>query len=132
MTIMQTAVEKEDWELMQKGLPPRKKKVVQIPNPEMPEVENLLKFEDIPLDKFEKLISARRRKIDNKEGVKFIGFDVVMEVRDKRKPGRPPKDEEKAIEELEKRIISGWMLEGEWYKVFRHIRDKIDFKVISL
>ena len=127
MPLMTEAMDKEDWERMDKGLPPLPKKKIIRPEPKMPNVENRIMFADIPLDKFEKLISARRRSIKNDEGMRFIGMDIVIEL--KKGPGRPPKTE--VEEKSESRVISGWMIEGDWTKLYFKIRDKVDFKVIQ-
>jgi hypothetical protein len=123
--MMTEAIDKADWELLDKGLPIRKKPKVIIPPPKMPKVENQIVFADIPLDRFEKLISARRRTILNEDGIRFIGMDIKIEV--KKRAGRPLKSENP---ESQSKTIEGWMAEGDWHILYRHIREKIDFKVI--
>jgi len=127
---MKEAMDLQDWERMDKGLPPLPKKRVIIPEPKFPVIENLLKFKDIPLDRFDKLISARRRTIKNEDGVTFIGMDVIIELKGKRKAGRPLTNKEEEVFESE--TIRGWMQEGEWYELYRHAREKIDMNKISL
>jgi len=124
--MMTEAIDREDWELMDKGLPPRKKPQRNIVPPTFPKIENQVKFEDIPLDRFERLISARRRAITNEDGVKFVGMDVVIELKIEKKLGRPPEKKESQPKD-----IKGWMMEGDWQKFYLHTRKKLDFKVIS-
>lgn len=125
MPLMQEAMDKEDWERMDKGLPPLPKKKVVKPEPKFPKIENQIAFVDIPLDRFEKLISARRKVIKNDEGVQFVGMDLVIEL--KKGAGRPAKSDNP---ELSSRTITGWMIEADWYKLYRHIREKIDIRVV--
>ncbi len=126
------AMDLQDWERQDKGLPPLpKKKIVRKPI-EMPEVENLLKFKDVPLDRFEKLVSARRNTIKNAEGARFIGYDVIITLKGNKKPGRPlTLKEGEEPQKLESKTISGWMQEGEWLELYRHIRDRIDLSRIG-
>jgi len=120
--MQQEAIDREDWERQDKGLAPLPKKKIVILSQKEPDVENQVKFDDIPLDRFVKLISARRRSIVNEQGARFIGYDVIVELKGKRKAGRPKED----AEEPQSEILSGWMIEGNWLKLYRHIRDKID------
>lgn len=121
------AIDREDWERQDKGLPPLPKKKTVIQAQKEPDVDDQIKFDDIPLDRFEKLISARRRSIANEQGARFVGYDVKIELKGKRKAGRPKED----AEEPRSEILSGWMIEGNWLKLYRHIRDKIDLSRIA-
>lgn len=135
MPLMTEAIDREDWELMDKGLSPKKKPQIVKPEQKLPQIDNQLKFEDIPLEEFESLISARRKNIKNENGAIFVGYDVKIALKTVKKLGRPSfkdKIEKEEKKEPEKRILSGWMLEGDWYIFYRHLRDKIDFKRISL
>jgi hypothetical protein len=132
MAIPNEAMEVEDYERWEKGLPPKRKASPVIPEPEFPEIKNLLSFDDIPIDRFRRLVSAKRHLITNEDGVTFIGFDVTVELKEaKKKPGRPPVDDKKD-EKDEERLVSGWMIESEWQKLFRHARENIDVLRISL
>jgi len=123
---MAEAIDKEDWERMDKGLTPVKKPKVVIPEPKFPKIDNHLKFEDVPIDRFEKLLSARRSVVKNEEGARFIGYDVLIEFKGKRKPGRPPETKE----EIPPEIISGWMIEGDFLHLYRLIRDRVNIAKI--
>jgi hypothetical protein len=124
---MQTeAIPREDWERKDAGLPPKKKVVVVKEPPELPKVANQITFDDIPVERFGKLISASRRAIKNDQGIIFIGYDVMIEIKAKKRgPGRPSKEEVEDKDDKE-RIISGWMLEHDWFKFYRHARENID------
>jgi len=118
MPIMQEAVKKEEWERMDKGLPPLKKEKEVRPDPEFPKIDNHVKLETINLEKFVSLEKAERRQVRNAEGVVFNGFDV--QIRMKSNYDSPKKD-----------VIEGWMIEGEFQQFFRLVRDRINLNVIK-
>lgn len=129
---MQEAVTKENFERMEKGLPPLKVKVEKRPEPTKPDVENEIKFKDIPVDEFVELEYARRNTVKNKEGIRFIGYDVsmILESPMKRKPGRPKESEKEEVLTESKNLI-GWMNEGEFLTLVRHAKKKINPQVIN-
>ncbi len=133
MPIMQEAIPLEDFNRMQKGLPPLKKKVIKKPEPEKPDIKNEIKFEDIPVDSFVELEYAKRNTLMNKDGVCFIGFDVSIRLGAqavlKRKPGRPPKIKEPVSDEPG--VLRGWMDEGNFFTLMRHFRQKINPNVVQ-
>lgn len=131
MPLMQEAVSKENWDRMEKGLRPLKPERVVIPEPEKPVVENEIKFDDIPNNYEVELEHAQRKSIRNAHGILFIGFDITLNlvpIEKKRGPGRPPKEPDETI--LEAKTLTGWMLEGEFLKLVRTYRKKIDQQVI--
>ena len=94
------AMDGEDFERWQKDLPPRKKEVPVIPDPEFPKVDNLLLLSKIKMDGIETILEGRRKGIRNKEGVMFVGFNVTM----KMKAGE---------------TVSGWMPADDFHKFRR-------------
>jgi hypothetical protein len=114
---MNEAMSKEDFERADKGLPPIKKPKIERPDPEFPLVKDLIKFDDIPIAEFDKIVTSNRRAIRNEEGVIFIGFDVTILLKPKQeedtehKVGRPPKPQP--------RVLKGWMIEGDFEKLRR-------------
>jgi hypothetical protein len=93
----------EDFERMEKGLPPRPKKQVVIPEPEPPVVDNQIYFKNFPANKEIIKIEGRRRSVKNKDGMTFIGYDLVVIFRDESS-------------------ISGWAPEEDFQKIRRAAR----------
>ena len=75
---MREAVDMEDYKLWQQGRPPRKKVVPVIPQPEQPKVKNLVQRDKIKLDEVIGAAKGRRKVIMNKDGCKFMGFEVSL------------------------------------------------------
>jgi len=115
MPIMNEAMPLSDWERTEKGERIPKAKVVPKPEPKLPKIENLLRYDDIPLTEFEKIVNFNMRRIRNEEGFNFIGYDVTILLKGKRGPGRPKEDEP----EPTPRILKGWLLEGDFEKLRR-------------
>ncbi len=105
--IPKDAIPLEDWERIEQGLSPLPKKREIRPEPEFPKVENRIDFESIPLDKVMRINAVRKNVIKNKEGVRFIGYDIEIELKDL-KP------------------LQGWLLEGELVRLVPLIREKTD------
>jgi hypothetical protein len=122
---MQEAMTKENWERTEKGLPPIRPEKVEKPEPKKPDIKNEIKFDDIPMAEFSELEYARRQTIKNAEGVRFIGFEVSIIL--KRKPGRPKESEK----EEGPGTLTGWMNEGDFLKLNRVMRKKINQQVIN-
>ncbi|MBM4388840.1 MAG: hypothetical protein FJ088_13955 [Deltaproteobacteria bacterium] len=104
--LMQEAIDKVDFERMEKGLPPRpiiKPKLV-VPDP--PIIENQVRLKEISLKQVTDL-AAKSKTIRNPEGFRFIGFDVMIGIKDK-----DP--------------ISGWMSEADFYQLRREVGGRID------
>jgi hypothetical protein len=120
--MLQEAMAKEDWERTEKGLPPIKREKIVRPEPKQPVLMDLIKYEDIPIDEFKELEYARRKMVKNEEGTRFIGFEVSILL--KRKPGRPKEDEGPGT-------MTGWMNEGDFLKLNRVMRKKINQAVIN-
>src|SRR3989304_1769024 len=137
MALMNEAIDRETWEKIQKGIPVKPKPKIERPEPEFPVVPDLLKFEDIPMADFDDLESAGRRVIQNNEGVHFNGFDVRIiltpDAQAKRKPGRPKVHKEDEITETvkESKVLTGWMIEGDFQKFHRIVRERINQNVIK-
>jgi len=128
MAIMQEAMTKANFERAEKGLPPFKPKKVVRPEPEKPEVENEIKFSDIKPNDFIELTEAKRNTVKNAEGVRFIGFDVVMKLKQKGPFGRPKKTENG--EPAGPKIVTGWMAEGNFLELMRTFRETIRPQVV--
>jgi hypothetical protein len=129
MALMKEAMSKEDWERAEMGLPPIKVIKPARPEPEKPQVENQIKFEDIDAKLFAELESAKRKTVKNPEGVRFIGFDVSMLMYQKGQFGRPKEIEKGVFAPPE--TVSGWMIEGDFLSLLRTHRKKINSQVIS-
>jgi len=127
MALMKEAISKDDFERAEKGLPPLKTKKEPRPEPEKPEVQDEITFEDI--SGFIELLRAERKVIKNAEGVSFIGFSVEIMLEGKKKPGRP-KESEKEIP-IEPTVLEGWMCEGDFLKLVRTYRKEINSQVIK-
>jgi len=128
---MQTeAMSKKDWDRAEKGLPPLKVEKIKRSEPERPKIENEIKLDDIPINDFVELEYARRKTIQNTEGVRFIGYEVSMVLGFKRKQGRPKESEKEQISG-EPKILSGWMGEGDFLSLVRTCRKKINQQVIN-
>jgi len=115
MPLMNEAMPKEEWERMQRGEKTNRPKPIPRTEPTFPKVKDLIKFEDIPLTEFDKVMNAKMRRIRNEEGVNFIGYDVTILLKGKRGAGRPKEDES----EPSPRTLTGWMIEGDYEKLRR-------------
>jgi hypothetical protein len=124
----QEAMSKENWERIDKGLPPIKKVKIVRPEPEKPKIENEIKFDDIAKT-FVSLESAKRSTVKNSEGVRFIGFDVSILAHPKGAFGRPKELEKGVLAPPE--IVTGWMIEGEFLTLMRNHRKEINSQVIN-
>lgn len=127
MALMQEAMTQANWERADKGLPPFKVKKTPRPEPEKPTVEDEITFKDIT--GFIELKRAERKVVKNAEGVRFIGFNVEIELEGKNKVGRP-KESEKEIPP-EPRLLEGWMAEGDFMELVRTYRKEINPQVIK-
>ena len=126
--MMKEAMTKADFERQEKGLPPFKVVKPTREEPEKPEVENEILFKDIDASLFNELKSAKRSVIRNKEGMRFIGFDVVMSIYQKGAFGRAKKIENG--KPIDPEIITGWMNEGNFLELTRNFRETIKPQVI--
>ena len=97
MGIMKEAIDKEDWERAQKGLKPRPKPPKVMPKYDMPKVPNHITLDQIPIAEVIGFYSAPRT-VKSAEGVRFIGHDVTLNIKDK-KP------------------VNGWMTDGDLIKL---------------
>jgi len=133
MSLPQDMMTKEDWDRMERGLPPRKPVVIKRPDPEPPVVEDLIKFEDIPLNDFNELAYANIKTIKNADGVNFIFYDVKIILSStaqlKRRPGRPRLDAEEPTNEP--KVLIGSMIEGDFHKFYRSVRDKVNPSIVK-
>jgi len=128
MALQREAMSREDFERADKGLPPIKKKKIVRPEPERPEIKNELSAKDIKSEDFIDLMSAKRNVIKNGEGIRFIGFDVVIKVVAKGPGGRPAQS--KDGKPVPPKIVNGWMDEGNFLELRRTFLDIIKPQVI--
>ena len=112
MGIPREAIDLEDWKRMDKGLPPRKKAKVVISEPKNPVVANQINFVEIPLDKVVRLEAVRRNVIKNDDGVRFLGYDLIIQMKDSKSK-------------------NGWMVEGDLMKLLPHVRDLTDESILN-
>jgi hypothetical protein len=112
MTIMKEAVPLDEWERMDKGLSSKPKMKVLKPDPEPPEVPNRIEFKSINLNKVIQIEAVRKNIVKNEEGMRFIGFDVSIEVKD----SGP---------------LRGWILEGDLRKLLPYVRDNTDDAILG-
>ena len=127
--MLQEAMSKEDWEMLEKGIRPKKKARTPRPEPAKPIIENEVKVSDIPEGYSLKLEQAFKKVIQNVDGIRFIGYEVLIEltpIPKKRGPGRPKEDEVAP----EPKTLMGWMIEGEFLALNRKFRKEIDQQVI--
>lgn len=126
--MMKEAMTRANFERTEKGLPPFKPEIIKRSEPEKPEIKNEIKFKDIKLDDFIELTEAKRSIVKNTEGVRFIGFDVVMKLKQKGPFGRPKKTENG--EPAGPKIVTGWMDEGNFLELMRTFRETIRPQVV--
>ena len=125
MPMMNEAMSKSDWERQDSGLPPLKRKVPVRKDPEKPKNTDIIVFKDLPLDRFVRLVDAEPYSIKNKEGVRFIGYNVQFEIKYAEASKKKPEDPQTYF-------IKGWMPEGEWLTFVRNMRGKVDFSNIQM
>jgi len=113
MPIMQEAIPKEDWERMDKGLPPIKRKQEPRPEPEKPKMNDQISLKKID---FQRLISVNRENRRNKDRTTFIGYIVKVEIKD----GAGIK------------TLGGWVPEEEWLEFLRYHRGKINMEALQV
>jgi len=112
MGIPREAIDKADFDRMERGLPPRPKPKIIRPEPKFPVVPNRIEFLKLPLEKLIRIEAIRRRVIRNEEGVSFLGYDIQIEVRD----GKP---------------LQGWIEEGDLVRLLPHVRDLTDEAILD-
>ena len=83
--IMPEALDKEEYDRMEKGLPPIRKSKVVIPLPKSPVIKGVMLYTDINDDMKKKLtaIGAVRKNYKNEDGVRFVGYEVSLSFNDK-------------------------------------------------
>ena len=102
--MMKDAVTLENFNRMERGLPPLKPKKIVKPEPVPPIVDDQIFFDDLPTDElFEFSARLRHPAVKNEDGVSFLGFDVYFESRGGE-------------------IAQGWMGEGEFQKLKMRIQ----------
>lgn len=119
MPLMRESMSKEDWDRQEQGLPPIKRKVEPRPEPEPPEIGDMILFKDVPIDLFSRLLAAKFKMVKNKDGMRFAGFDVEIEL--SMKEGKEEHTD----------VVKGWMPETEWLLFLRSARSKIDYRIVQ-
>jgi len=103
----------EDWNRMERGLPPKKPVIIERPDPEPPVVENQIRFEDVPIRSSGlKLLAKQIDSRKNAEGIAFIGYRVSIET----EPGKN---------------LEGWIAEGDFVRLLPYLRENSDPRVIN-
>ena len=97
---MKDAVDMEDYQRWDKGLPPKKEKAPAMKEPEPPQVADILTLAKLKLQEVVALPRGRHRGIRNKEGIMFMGFDVTIQLKDGKK-------------------VSGWMPTADFHEMRR-------------
>lgn len=112
MKQMQEAVPEEDFERMEKGLPPIKKPVEKRPSPALPEVKDRLDIKTINFEDVTAVTDCKLRPQRNAEGVVFLGYEVGMATK--------------------KGPIMGWLPETEFYTLRRHLLGRSGINTMAL
>jgi len=116
MVIPIEAVSKEDFERMEKGLPPLPKKKIVRPEPELPEIPNRIEFDKIPVDKVKRIVKVSQpERLRNKEGNIFIAYRIELEMGDGS-------------------LLDGYAFEGDAIRIRKlpWIRENSDARVIDI
>ena len=96
---MKTAVPDEDYRLWDEGKRARPKPAPFHPEPKPPKGKSLA-LDKISLDNIALAVSGRRNVKRNPDGVRFIGFDVVLQMK-------------------EGKDVEGWVIEGDYVELRR-------------
>ncbi len=112
MVIPIDAVDKEDFDRAERGLPPRPKAKVIRKEPEFPQINNRIEFAKLDLKKVVRIEAIRKNVLKNKDGARFIGFDIIIEISD----GKP---------------LEGWMMEGDLFSLLPFVREKTDQVILQ-
>lgn len=132
MPIMQEAMSKADFERMEQGLRPIKRKVIPRPEPTPPKLDNVMKCDDVPIDRFVRLLSSERLRLKNEEGVNFIYYKVAIELKGKETKKKPLEIIVADEAPKETYTLSGYFPEGEWEKFKRFYRDKLSLGQLQM
>ena len=122
MSLMKEAISKVDYDRKEKGLPPLRSVLAARPEPEKPVIDSEITMADITEGYMVELESARKHPLRNKEGMLFVGYDVVIYL--------TPPTKKKDDKALEPKILRGWMLEGQFLALVRTYSKQIDRQVI--
>jgi hypothetical protein len=95
--LMHEMIPKEDFERMEKGLPPRPKREIVIPEPEAPVIEDQIFLKDFQ-NKEILTVEGSPKAVKNKDGTRFTGFNLMITFRDKT-------------------VISGWLSDGDFQRM---------------
>lgn len=109
MPIPKEMMDKDEWERMDKGLPPKKKPKPEFDDPKQPTVRWQIDPDSISAKDLES-ITGQKRNVHNKDGVTFIGYDVQIQEKDK----KPRK---------------GWMTDGDLVKVRKAVGNRKDVEI---
>jgi len=104
--LMHEAIDKEDWERIDKGLRPRKKPTPVHIEPGKPVIKNQILVHSVPVENV-KTVDAKRRTVRNAQGAISIGFDTSFGLNGGKK-------------------VSGWITEGDFYAIRRELPDTVD------
>ncbi len=114
MPLMKEAMTKADFERVEKGLAPLKPEKVLRLEPEKPALDDEILASDVKKGYTVNLEHANRKTRPNSDGIRFIGYDVKIDLTSKK----------------DSLTLNGWMVEGEFLQFLRNNRGKIDQQVI--
>ena len=97
MSIPKDALSMENFLRTERNLPPIPERLPPRPDPELPVVEDGVKFDSIP-DKKIADFSARQKTVRNKDGVMFPGYNFYVEFSDGK-------------------VIQGWLGEADFIRL---------------
>jgi len=111
MGVMNEAIPEEQYERIQRGLPPLPDTAPRPTDFEMPKVQGQIARDKIKPDEVEK-VSGVRRVVRNREGVRFIGYDISITTKGDK-------------------VISGWMGESDLNWLRDNLRGRMELDNIS-
>jgi len=97
---MKTALSEEDYNLWDEGKRPVKVPAPVHPEPKLQKAGKILSLDKIKLDKVSLAVTGRRNIKQNKDGVRFIGFNVALQMK-------------------EGKDVEGWMPEADYIEMRR-------------
>ncbi|MBM4322978.1 MAG: hypothetical protein FJ115_05390 [Deltaproteobacteria bacterium] len=106
------AVTKQNWQRMERGLPPVSEKKTPRKEPTPPKIDNQIRFEDVELTSGLKLLSKAGDHRRNSEGVLFTGYRVCIEIEPKR-------------------TLTGWIGDGDLSRLLPFLRENSDPRILS-
>ena len=114
MPLMKEAMTKANFDRVERGLAPLKPEKVDKIEPEKPITDDEILASDIKKGYTINLERANRIVKSNPEGVKFVCYDIKIDLTSKK----------------DSLTLEGWMVEGEFLQFLRNNRSNVDTQVI--